>query len=397
MTRAELNSRQRRSNIKSSSRNTRERNKTSRNNDDIVTKIIVGPYDYIILITVTLLVLFGVIMVFSASYYTTGNSKIYGYDMYYFLKKHAVFAFIGFCAMALANNFNYERWKRLSFSIYITANILLVLVLFIGTKVNGKRRWLFGFQPSEVAKIALILFLSYYISKNKGILKTWTGFFKCSFVVIIPTALIALQNMSTAIVTAVVGFSIIFVASPKIRYFIVAGIGSVAAGTAMIYMERFRMKRLLAWRDPFAYAKDAGYQIIQSLYAIASGGLFGLGLGQSRQKLGYIPEGHNDIIFAIICEELGLFGASILILLFIIFIWRGIKTAMHSINLFGSLVATGITVMIAIQVIINIAVVTNTIPNTGIPMPFISYGGTSLLIMMGAIGILLNISRYYKE
>ncbi len=192
--------------------------------------------------------------------------------------------------------------------------------------------------------------------------------------------------------------SVIFVASPRIIYFVVAAFVGASGIVAMLLGGKsFRMGRIEAWKDPFSDPMNKGYQTIQSLYAIASGGLFGLGLGQSRQKLGYIPEGHNDIIFAIICEELGLFGAVLLITLFIILIWRGVKIAMNATDLFGCLIVSGIIVMIAIQVILNIAVVTNTIPNTGVPLPFISYGGTSLLFMMTSVGIVLNISRYSKE
>ena len=198
----------------------------------------------------------------------------------------------------------------------------------------------------------------------------------------------------------VIGMSIIFVASPTIKYFLpmIAG-GVLGLAGIILFGESFRMQRFQAWLDPFAESvkSDTGYQTVQSLYAIASGGFFGLGIGQSRQKLGFIPEAQNDIIFSIICEELGLAGAAIFILLFSMIIWRGYVTAMRSPKLYMSYVCVGITTMIAIQVIINIAVVTNTIPNTGIPLPFVSYGGTSLLIMMACTGIILNFSRYFKD
>jgi len=200
---------------------------------------------------------------------------------------------------------------------------------------------------------------------------------------------------------AVIGFGIIFIASPHTLRFIIAGIGGVSSVVAyLVYAAAntgsFRGGRLMAWLDPFADPTGKGYQTVQSLYAIASGGWFGLGLGQSRQKT-FIPEAHNDIIFSIVCEELGLAGAAIVILLFSILIWRGFKVAMNAPDTFGSLTAAGIVVTIAAQVIINIAVVTNTIPNTGVSLPFISSGGTALVVMMGMVGILLNISRYSRD
>lgn len=367
-----------------------------------VIKILVSSVDYAILMDTILLVLFGVIMVFSSSYYSAGTKEVSNYDIYFYLKKQTLWATIGFMSMYFVSNFNYLKLKRIVIPFYVFCNVCLVLVLFIGRTVNGAKRWLqigpIGFQPSEVSKLAMILFLSYFITEHKKILTTWKGFFLCSLIVAVPTALTAIENMSTAIIIAVIGMSVIFVASPRIIYFVVAALVGVSGVVAMLLGgEQFRMGRIEAWKDPFSDPINKGYQTIQSLYAIASGGLFGLGLGQSRQKLGYIPEGHNDIIFAIICEELGLFGAVLLITLFIILIWRGVKIAMNATDLFGCLIVSGIIVMIAIQVILNIAVVTNTIPNTGVPLPFISYGGTSLLFMMTSVGIVLNISRYSKE
>jgi len=366
---------------------------------DGVTRIIVGNCDFTLLLVVITLVLFGILMVFSASYYTTGTKSKFHYDMYYYFKKHIALAILGFIAMGVSANFYYEKIRKFSFTIYALAIIALILVIPFGTVVNGAKRWLWGIQPSEIAKIALILYLPHFILKYKNMLRSFTGFIFTSVVVIgIPTMLIAAEkSMSATLIIATIGMGIIFIACRKLIYFLPIIVLGIAAVIFMISGAAFRMQRFAAWQDPFAFSQGTGYQTVQSLYAIASGGLFGLGLGQSRQKLGYIPEGHNDIIFAIICEEFGLFGAIILVFLFMVFIWRGIKIAMNSISLYGTFVASGITIMVAVQVIINIAVVTNTIPNTGIPMPFISYGGTSLVIMMCAVGFLLNISRYYKE
>jgi cell division protein FtsW len=302
------------------------------------------------------------------------------------------------------SNFNYIRLKKLSFLFYIIANSLLVFVLLFGVVKKGAKRWinlpLIGsFQPSEFAKVAIILFISYIISKNKNILKNMFGHIICSSFVFITVILIALGNLSTAIIVTIIGVGIIFIASPFTTIFIILGLGGASALISYIafFAKNFRGARFSAWLNPFDDPSGTGYQIIQSLYAVASGGIFGLGLGQSRQKLGFIPEAHNDIIFSIICEELGFFGALIVLLLFAILIWRGIYIALNAVDLFGTLVASGITMMVASQAIINIAVVTNSIPNTGVPLPFISYGGTSVAIVMMLMGILLNISRYSKK
>ncbi len=360
-----------------------------------------GKIDPIILLSLIILVTFGVIMVFSASYYV-GKTKYD--DILYFFKKQGGFALLGFLVLPIITKIDWRLYKNFSKIVYIVSIIFLILVLFIGRDVKGAKRWLqfgpIGFQPSEVAKVGLILYLSKYISDNENILNTWKGFFKCCIVIAIPTGLVLIENTSTAIIMGVIGMSILFVASPTIKYFIPMVVGGVLGLAGIIlFGEGFRMARIQAWLDPFAegVSTDVGFQTVQSLYAIASGGFFGLGIGQSRQKLGFIPEAQNDIIFSVICEELGLAGAIIFILLFAMIIWRGYITAIRSPKSYMTYVCVGITTMIATQVIINIAVVTNTMPNTGIPLPFVSYGGTSLLIMMACTGIVLNFSRYFKD
>ncbi|MEA4816028.1 MAG: FtsW/RodA/SpoVE family cell cycle protein [Lachnospiraceae bacterium] len=366
-------------------------------------KISKAQIDFTIFFVVLILVLFGIIMIFSSSYYYTLTNSRFDNDMYYFLKRQLIWAALGITVMVVMMNINYHIFKAIAFFAYIFSNICLVLVLFIGQEINGAKRWLgvtdtIGFQPSEVAKISLILFLAFYISSKKDALKGFGSFVKCMLIVAVPVVLIAIENLSTAVIVFAIGCFIIFIASPKIWYFIVAAIGAGAAAVAAVSLPQFayRFERIQVWKDPFLYPLSGGWQTIQSLYALASGGLFGLGLGQSRQKT-FIPESYNDIIFAIICEELGLFGAIIIILLFAILIWRGLKSAMNTIDVFGCLVATGITGMIAIQVILNIAVVTNTIPNTGVVLPFVSYGGTSFVLTMASMGILLNISRFQRS
>jgi cell division protein FtsW len=353
--------------------------------------------DYAIFFTVIMLVIFGVVMVFSASYfYAMTHAGFSG--KFHFVKRQGLWAIIGFGAMLFMTFFDYRKIKKYSVLAYIAANILLVLVLIMGAVSNGSQRWIAGFQPSELSKLAVIIFLAYFIDKNPRVATTFKGFVVCMMIVGIPAILIAVQNLSTAIVVTGIGVIVIFISGAKAWYYMIMAVPGGVLGAAMLLPEKYayRRKRIDAWIDPFSDPMNKGYQTIQSLYAIASGGLFGRGLGNSLQKLGYIPEAYNDIIFSIVCEELGLIGAGALILLFIILIWRGIKVALNARDLFASLVATGITSMVAIQVMINIAVATNTIPNTGMPLPFISYGGSSLSVLMVSMGILLNISCYTK-
>lgn len=359
-----------------------------------------GKVDYIILCSVIILVFLGVTMVFSASYYYAETKMG---NIFYFFRAQSMYAILGFILMWFVSQIDWRHFKNFSLLFFVISIFFLIIVLIpgIGIEKNGARRWLqfgpIGFQPSEVSKVALALYLSKFISKRKNILNTWRGFFKCCFIIAIPAVLIGIENRSTAIIVGTIGLSIVFVASKKIRYFLPIPIFGFLGILAMIVGGGFRAARIKAWLDPFVDSRGVGFQTVQSLYAIASGGFFGLGLGQSRQKLGFIPEGHNDIIFAIICEELGLAGAIIFVFLFAMIIWRGYTNAINATNAYMCYVATGITTMIAIQVVINIAVVTNTMPNTGVPLPFVSYGGTALLIMMSSIGIILNISRYFRK
>ena len=359
-----------------------------------------GGYDFTVLFIVLTLVLFGVVMIFSSSYYYTMTSAKYEYDMFYFLKKQSLWAVLGIIAMFMAMNVPNQLIKKVTVPAYGLAILFQLLLPIIGTEVNGQKRWLgigsLSFQPSEFTKVAVILFLSSYVIAHKKELGNFKGFCKACVFLLIPVGLIAYNNLSSAILVGLVGATILFVASPRVWYF-GAGAGIVGLlGAVAVLAFPYRIGRIKTWLDPWADPTGTGFQTIQSLYAVASGGLFGLGLGQSRQKT-FIPEAYNDIIFAIICEELGLVGAALVIILFAVLIWRGIRIAMNAKDQFGMLVATGITSVFAFQSIINIGVVTNTIPNTGQPLPFVSYGGTSLLFLMGMVGILLNISRYPKE
>lgn len=359
-----------------------------------------GGYDFTVMFIVLTLVLFGIVMIFSSSYYYTMTSAKYEYDMFHFLKRQSIWAVLGIIAMVAAMNVPYTFWRRFATLCYWLSNVFLVMLPFIGIEAGGQKRWLgvgsLQFQPSEFTKIAVILYLSVYVMEHRKEMAKLKGFLRACVVLIIPVGLIAVSNFSSALLVGLMGATILFVASPRVWYFGAAIAAAVPLGAIAILLFPYRIGRIKTWLDPWADPTGTGFQTIQSLYAVASGGLFGLGLGQSRQKT-FIPEAYNDIIFAIICEELGLVGAALVILLFAVLIWRGIKIAMNAKDSFGMLVATGITAVIAFQSIINIGVVTNTIPNTGQPLPFVSYGGTSLLFLMGMVGILLNISRYPKE
>lgn len=378
---------------------TKQMHPTSRNKTK---RVKTDRYDFGLLFVVLTLVLFGVVMIFSASYYTTMSSEIYNYDMFYYLKRQGLWAVLGTIGMFVAMNIPYQFWKRMAPLAYILSNLILLALPFIGTEKKGQVRWIeigpMQFQPSEFTKLAVILFLSVYIINHRKDLANVVGFVKACLVLGIPVGLIALTNFSTALLLLLVGLTMLFIASPKIWYFVAGGLALIPIGAILIIPEKFRyrLERITTWLDPWSDPTDSGFQTIQSLYAVASGGLFGVGLGQSRQK-SFIPEAHNDIIFAIICEELGLIGAALVVVLFAVLVWRGIRIAINARDNFGMLVATGISATIAFQSLINIGVVTNTIPNTGQPLPFISYGGTSLVFTMGMMGILLNISKYPKD
>ena len=367
----------------------------------------IGTIDQTLFLVVVILVLFGVMMVFSASYVVTGRSARHNFDTFFFLRRHGAVALLGFVIMNVMANVNYRYLRRFTLPLYLTSLGLLTFAFLFGPTIGGARRWIpipiFGqFQPSEIAKIALILVLARVISRNKNILDKWPGFLFCGAIVGIMAVFVGVGNLSTAIIVAIIGGGMIFMASKHILRFVVAGVAAAGGMIGYLYFmafhatgAHFRGGRFLAWLDPFSDMEGYGFQIVQSLYAIASGGLFGLGIGQSRQKT-FLPEVHNDVIFSVIAEELGFVGAGIILLLFGILIWRGLRIAMNATDSFGALLAVGIVLMIASQVIINVAVVTNSIPNTGIPMPFISYGGTALIVSMGCMGILLNISRYSR-
>ena len=355
--------------------------------------------DYSLLVIIFTLVVFGLVMLYSTSSYS-GQEK-FG-DAAYFLKKQLTAVGLGVAALVAITLIPYRFWERVSLYFYIFAFILCALVPFIGVEINYSKRWLqlggVSVQPSEIAKVAAIVFFAAILSrasKSLGSLKKTIIVFLMSLPVI---GIVAVSNLSTAIIIAGIVFVMMFVASPKYWHYILILALIMAAALLVIYLATkegaqgsYRFERVQVWLDPENHEK--GYQTLQGLYAIGSGGVFGKGLGESMQKLGYIPEAQNDMIFSIICEELGLFGAVCVILLFLLMLWRFMMIASNATDLFGSLLVIGIMAHISLQVILNIAVVTNTIPNTGITLPFISYGGTSVSILLGEMGIALSVSR----
>jgi len=365
-------------------------------------------YDYSLFFLTVFLVSFGLVMIYSTSSYNA--VKYYG-SATYFLKKQAVFAVAGIVIMWLVSKIDYRYVVhplplikiRPVTILYFLCLILQVVVLFVGEDINGAKRWikvpgLGTFQPSELTKICIVLLTAYLASRAPKMLNKFRGFFGVLLRVMPLIILVVVENLSTAIVLAGIVFVICFVTSKKKGYFfVVVGLGVAAVAAMFLFGEGFRMERIDAWLNVETHPK--GYQTLQGLYAIASGGILGKGLGNSVQKLGFIPESHNDMIFSVVCEEMGLIGAIAVLLLFLLLLWRLFVIAVNAPDLYGSLIAVGVMTHIAVQVIINVAVVTNTIPSTGIPLPFISYGGSSLVALLFEMGIALGVSNQieYRE
>ncbi len=361
-----------------------------------------GHFDHILLFVVVALMGVGLIMVYSASSVTSIAVRSDG--LYYF-KRQLMWVFAGLMSMLVFSHVPYKKLEKISVPLLGVAVFLLVLVLIPGVSrdIGGARRWIrfgaFGFQPSEFSKLCFILYLCHSIASRQEKIKSF-------LYGVLPDALVTATlfflvykgpNLSTA--TLIGGtYVLLFFLGNGSLFHLGGMIGSgVVLVFALIFQAGYRVKRYWAFLNPWENAQTSGYHIIQSLVAIGSGGFLGLGLGQSRQKFFILPERHTDFIFAIICEELGLLGGALVILLFFILVWRGLYIASRSPDLFGFLLASGITIIIGLQVIINIAVVVSLMPTTGITLPFISYGGSSLVFLAISIGILLNISRYGSE
>ena len=375
-----------------------------------------GPMDLPFLMLVVLLTGIGVIMVFSASYATAYYE---GRDPTFYFFRQGMFAAAGLAIMYIVSKINYQTFRWLSVFALIVAILLLIAVLIPGIhtdRSDNVKRWIAvpgigTFQPSEIAKVAVIMYFSSRLSKRntekpvrlppRSPLSGVVGLLdRIGFLELVPYALILLlivglmmmePHMSGTLLILAGAAAVLFAAGIKLYWFL--GGGALLAGMVLLLMSGYQSTRILVWQDPWAYPQDGGWQIIQSLYAIGSGGLLGLGLGKSRQKFLYLPEPENDFIFAIVCEELGLIGAAVILILFALLVIRGYWIAIHARDRFGALLVVGITTLTAVQVFLNIAVVTNLIPTTGISLPFFSYGGTALMIQLAEMGVVLSVSR----
>lgn len=365
-------------------------------------------FDYSMLIIVLFLVVFGLVMVYSTSSY---SAMIKTGDSAYYFKKQMQATAIGLGGMFAVTMIDYHIWYKFKWIAYIGSLITVVLVLTpLGMEFNGARRWIgvagFSVQPAEIVKLAIIIMLAAFISYSGNKMKR----FRNNLVFCLMAGLaggmifIITKNMSSAIIILGIAYVMLMIGNSKPKWLIIATIvGLLAVVAFLIYFfgnvssaEHFRFRRLLAWRNPEDYASTVGMQTLQALYALGSGGFFGKGLGQSIQKLGFLPEAQNDMVFSIICEELGLFGGICLIIMFMLLIWRFMVIANNAPDLFGSMLVVGVMAHISIQVVLNVAVVTNLIPNTGVTLPFISYGGTSVLFLLVEMGIVLNVSRQIR-
>ena len=351
-----------------------------------------------------LLLVIGVVMVLSSSYaraYYDIEHVTGGNATYYFVRQ-ALFAMCGVGVMLVCSRVPMGFYRRVSFVVFLVSIALLVLVVLIGVVGGGARRWInlgfTTFQPSELTKIGVVLYFALLVCRQKEKMKTIRGLMPfLGWLIVIAALLAAEPHISALVIIAALSLVIIFVGGADIRLFIIGGIGAGGLfGAAYAFLPYVR-NRVAAWQDPFADLSDTGWQVVQSLYSIGSGGLMGLGLGNSRQKFLYLPEEHNDYIFSIVCEELGFIGAVLILALFALLIIRGYWLAMHARDRYSCLVCVGITTLFALQVILNVAVCTNSIPSTGISLPLFSYGGTALLLQMAEIGIILSMSRDIPE
>ena len=366
-------------------------------------------FDYDLLMILVFLMCFGLVMLYSTSAYSANAD--FGNDMFYF-SKQAIISAVSFAFMLFVSKLDYHVYGAFSWQIYYISLFLMLLVKTpLGVEAYGSRRWLqlpgkMTLQPSEIAKIAVILLIPYEICRLGPKIQSKKGLERVCAVGAVAAGgvMVLTDNLSTAIIVAGITGILIFIAHPKIKPFLqLIAAGAVVVGVGLAYLsvnisssENFRLRRIITWLDPENHADEGGFQVMQGLYAIGSGGFFGKGLGNSTQKLGVIPEVQNDMILTIVCEELGVFGVIVVLVLFGLLLYRLMFIAKNAPDLYGSLVASGIFAHISLQVILNIAVVTNMMPTTGVTLPFISYGGTSILFLMTEMGIALGISRKIK-
>lgn len=355
-----------------------------------------GLLDVPFLALTILLVVIGVLMMFSASYARAYVVKDNG--THYFVRQ-AIFAVVGIGIMLFVSRVNYQLWRGVSFIVLSVSIFFLLLVPIFGTEEGGAKRWIWigftSFQPSELTKLAIVMSFASLMSTYREKMQTFRyGVLPFAAILLVVCVLLALErHFSGILIILAIGASMMFLGGVQLRWFVVGGIAVAAFAAIYLTTMGYASDRVTAWRDPMSDPADTGYQILQSLYAIGSGGLMGLGFGKSRQKYLYLPEEHNDYIFPIVCEELGFIGAIVIILLFVLLILRGYWIAMHARDRFGALMAAGLTTHMALQVFLNIGVVTNFLPATGISLPFFSYGGTALLLQLFEMGLILAVSR----
>ncbi len=362
-----------------------------------------GSIDVPFLLLVLLLLTIGVVMVLSASFARAYYSSATKHNATFYFTRQLFFAVTGVAIMLLASRFPINFYRRFSGVLLLFSVVMLLLVLVGGERVNGARRWFkigsITFQPSEIAKIAVILFEAQLICRFKDKMGSFRyGVLPFAAVAVFVVGLLVLEpHLSGSIIIILITAVMMFIGGTRLFWFLLGGGAVALGGIIAINVLEYSSDRISAWLDPFADTSDTGYQIVQSLYAIGSGGLSGLGLGNGRQKYLYLPEEHNDFIFSVVCEELGFIGATVILILFALLIARGFFLAMHCKERYSFLVCSGVTALLAIQVILNVAVVTNLVPCTGISLPFFSYGGTALWLQLAEMGVILSISRDVPE
>lgn len=358
-----------------------------------------GRMDFSILLVVTILCAFGLVMIFSASYYYAQHYSGANNDGFYYLKRQALYLAIGYPVMLVLSMLNYRVIERANYLAMGVSILLLIAVLLWGRDLNGGKRWLYigpvSVQPSEVAKFGLMIYMCAFMSRHRGeMASVQKGMVPMLFAIVLIAGLIMLQpNMSMAVIVAFIGVVLLFLGGCDLRPLIVVGVIGIIGVVGLAFAQPYRIDRMTSFRNPELDPQGTGYQLLQSFYAIGSGGWFGKGLGNSYQKLLYMTYGESDFIFAILCEELGFVGGTIIILLYAYIVFRGMQISMRCRNRFGSLLSAGISIVFGFQVFVNIAVVTGLMPTTGQALPFISAGGTQLLVFLAAMGVLLNISR----
>lgn len=366
-------------------------------------------YDYSLVFAVIFLTMFGIVMIYSASSYAA-QVRLQKAPYYYMLRQ-GIIAVLGLILMIIVSFIDYHKIIKSAGIILTIAYILNILVFFIGKEFNGQKRWIgigkqFTIQPSEFAKLALIIFLAYFITDMSKEMNNFIGFIKIGLFTGPLILMIAVTNLSAGVIMCGIVYGMTFITTSlymlHVAVFVAFGLMLkiipiiVTKFASSSLLNNYRLKRILVWVNPQKYSLEGGFQVLQGIYAIGSGGIMGKGLGESMQKLGYIPEAQNDMIFTIICEELGLFGAVCTVMLFIFLMYRFMVIATSAPDLYGSLIVAGVMTHIAVQLLLNIAVVTGVLPNTGITLPFISYGGTSVLFLMLEMGIVLSVSRSIK-